>query len=85
MEEIKATDTEELFLCLPCAKDYEGGVYKTLKSIKIGGHVKQKGTCDHCCRRRYGYRCKVEYHDVITGRDINGNPYADILEGGFGL
>ena len=55
-------EAEEMFLCLPCAKAMEAGKWKTVKSITIGGHQKKKGTCDQCCCRRYGYKCKVEFN-----------------------
>lgn len=62
MSNIENNEAEEMFLCLPCAKRYENGEFKTAKSIKIGSHRKEKGECEHCCRRRYGYVCKVEFN-----------------------
>lgn len=55
---------EEMFLCLPCAKEMESGRWKSVKAIAIGDHLKTKGTCDQCCCRRYGYRCKVEFKSI---------------------
>ena len=57
-------DAEEMFLCLPCAKRYENGEFKSLKSIKSGAPVSKKGECEHCCRRRFGYKCKVVFKEL---------------------
>lgn len=54
-------DVQEMFLCLPCAKRYENGEFNSVKSIKIGAHLKSKHECEHCGGRRFGYQCKVEF------------------------
>lgn len=50
---------EELFLCKPCAEEMKD--MKTVESIKYVQSEKEKGTCELCRRRRFGYTCKVKF------------------------
>ena len=52
---------DNLFLCRPCAERMKDFV--TVRSVKMVAPRKQKGTCDQCNRRRFGYDCQVEFED----------------------
>ena len=54
-------EPEKLFICLPCAERMKE--MKSVISVKIGHHLKKKGECEQCCRRRYGYMCEVVFND----------------------
>ena len=54
-------DKQILFLCKPCAEEMKG--YKTVKSVKYDRPGRDKGTCELCGRRRFGYICEVEFRE----------------------
>ena len=60
-------NNERLFLCKPCAEKLKG--FKSVKSVKYLAPHKEKGTCDQCGCRRYGYDCEVEWSDVAYGEE----------------
>lgn len=43
---------KHVFMCRPCAEGRDG--------VKILRSVLEKGTCQCCRKRRYGYLCEVE-------------------------
>lgn len=54
-------EKDELFLCKPCAEEMKD--YKTVEEIEYVRPARDKGTCEQCNRRRYGYVCNVKYTD----------------------
>ena len=60
---LSGTESEELFLCKPCAESMKDG-YRTVESIKYIKPGRDKGTCELCQRRRFGYYCEVEFKEV---------------------
>lgn len=61
-KKLENEDTEVLFLCRPCAEKLK--TMNCVKHIHIGESVKKKGDCEQCGRRRYGYKCTVEWKDL---------------------
>lgn len=55
---------EELFLCKPCAEEMKKGNFRTVKNVKYIKPGREKGTCELCQRRRFGYYCEVEFREV---------------------
>ena len=55
-------EKEQLFLCKPCAEEMKN--YKTVASVEYIRPARDKGTCELCGRRRFGYVCEVGYRDV---------------------
>lgn len=58
----KETEYEELFLCKPCAEKIKD--FKTCEDVIYVQSAKDKGTCEQCGKRRFGYICKVKYKDL---------------------
>lgn len=54
-------DYETLFLCKPCAEKIKD--FKTCEDVKYVQAAKNKGTCEQCNRRRFGYICKVKFKE----------------------
>ncbi len=67
-------NTEKLFLCRPCAEKMK--TMRTCKSVVLGAPHKEKGTCEQCCRRRYGYDCEVEFNYDLDNEWKKENNYA---------
>lgn len=63
-------DNEQMFLCKPCAESMKQG-FRTVKSVKYIRAGREKGTCELCKCRRFGYYCEVEF------REVEGNESAD--------
>ncbi len=57
-------NNEELFLCKPCAESMKKG-FRTVEDVKYIKPGREKGTCELCQRRRFGYYCEVEFREVI--------------------
>ena len=53
---------EEMFLCKPCAEKIKD--FKTVEKVKYVQSVTNKGTCEQCGCRRFGYICKVKFRDL---------------------
>lgn len=53
---------DEMFLCKPCAEKMKD--FKTVEEIKYVQTVKDKGTCEQCNCRRFGYICKVKFKEL---------------------
>lgn len=60
---LSETEGDELFLCKPCAESMKNG-FRTVRSIKYLKPGREKGTCELCQRRRFGYYCEVEFGEV---------------------
>lgn len=60
-ETCKHDEHEKLFLCKPCAEEMKK--MKTVENIKYVQSVKEKGTCELCRCRRFGYICKVVFKE----------------------
>lgn len=56
-------EDDVLFLCKPCAESMKNG-FRTVRSIKYIKPGREKGTCELCQRRRFGYYCEVEFKEV---------------------
>lgn len=54
-------DEERLFLCRPCAERGKAGLLLTIKTVELLRPAREKGSCDICARRRYGYWCAVDW------------------------
>ena len=54
-------DKETLFLCKHCAEEMKE--YKTVASVEYIRPARDKGTCEQCRLRRYGYMCEVEFRE----------------------
>lgn len=59
---VSAEERENLFLCRPCAEHMKE--LRTVSSVHIGRPARDKGTCEQCCRRRYGYHCEVVFREI---------------------
>ncbi len=53
---------EEMFLCKPCAEKIKD--FQTIEDVKYVQSVKEKGTCEQCGCRRFGYLCKVKFAEL---------------------
>lgn len=62
-------DENALFLCRPCAEKIKD--FKTVHSVKIGSHRRNKSTCEQCGKRRFGYMCNVVFADYIAESHTN--------------
>lgn len=56
---LDTANAEKLFLCRPCAEKLKD--FQSVETVKMVAPHKQKGTCDQCCRRRFGYDCLVVF------------------------
>lgn len=54
-------DKQILFLCKPCAEEMKD--YKTVRNVRYDRPARDKGTCELCGRRRFGYICEVEFRE----------------------
>lgn len=59
-------EKEQLFLCKPCAEEMKD--YRTVKSVEYIRPARDKGTCELCHRRRFGYVCEVEFKEPEAER-----------------
>lgn len=57
-------EKEELFLCKPCAEEMKQGNLRTVEDVRYIKPGREKGTCELCRRRRFGYYCEVEFKEV---------------------
>lgn len=53
---------EELFFCKPCAEEAKN--YRTVKNIEYVRPARDKGTCELCGKRRFGYMCEMEFREA---------------------
>ena len=56
------SEYEEMFLCKPCAEKIKS--FKTCEDVRIKTSVRDKGLCEQCNRRRYGYFCDVKFKEI---------------------
>lgn len=52
---------KKMFLCKPCAEKMKK--LKTAEDVKYIQPAKEKGTCEQCRCRRFGYICGVKFTD----------------------
>ena len=55
-------DFEKFFFCKPCAEKIK--TMKTCNELKYIQSVREKGTCEQCRCRRFGYICMVKFNEV---------------------
>lgn len=56
-------DIDVLFLCKPCAESMKSG-FRTVRNLKYIKPGREKGTCELCNCRRFGYYCEVKFKEV---------------------
>ncbi|MBQ7861619.1 MAG: hypothetical protein IJ349_05400 [Clostridia bacterium] len=61
---LSETEGDEPLLCKPCAESMKKG-FRTVKDVNYIKPGREKGTCELCQRRRFGYYCEVEFMEVI--------------------
>lgn len=70
---------QELKLCVPCAERL-----KEEHHVRMAGNIRQKITCEHCNRRRFGNRYIVEIRTSASPTRPNEVVSEDQEKGGSG-